>query len=90
MSAAATQPLTGISRACKGTTPLELYIWEIRKVDSAGAVEGARLPESAQRQVGRLAWATHFALNNCALSRNAHVAPISIQAHMALAKRACD
>ena len=40
MSAAATSPLTGISRACKGTTPLELNMWEKKEYNSAGAVEG--------------------------------------------------
>lgn len=41
MSAAATSPLTGISRACEGTTPHELYMWEKKEYTSAGAVEGA-------------------------------------------------
>ena len=81
MPAAATSLLTGISRACEGTTPHELYTWEKREYNSAGAVEGA----AAASLSVRLAGATHFALNRCALSRDAHVAPTSTRAHMALA-----
>ena len=81
MPAAATSPLTGISRACEGTTPHELYMCEKREYNSAGAVEGA---VAASLSV-RLSGATHFALNRCAFSRDAHVAPTSTRAHMALA-----